>query len=307
MRIRELTSGFFRSFQRHSITVVLSLVVLSGLYGLFGLGALAAFNTRDLLSRWGNQVEITVYLSEGVSQSATENVQAQIKSLPHVATAQLISKEQAKLQFSEHLQSYAPDLARDPEFENIFPASIVTKLDGSNGRDEIEQIAKTIRSFPEVAEVNYGQEWISNFKNFAGALQKIGFILFVLFGLSGLFIIGNLQRMTIAERTEEIEIMELIGATAARIRTPFLFDGALLGLLASIVGLSFCSFLFYLQSKIVTQDLPFLDVLGQFRFFNFAESATFCAFGTGLGWIGSWFATRHIRDSWFASKRKQST
>ena len=88
-----------------------------------------------------------------------------------------------------------------------------------------------------VATVEQVQDLVDRVLTVTNLLRTVGLVLLALVGLTVLFIIVNTIRLAVVARSEEIEIMRLVGASDAFIRWPFIFEGALVGLLGALITL----------------------------------------------------------------------
>ena len=106
-----------------------------------------------------------------------------------------------------------------------------------------------------------------------------------------LFIIVNTIRLAVVARAEEIEIMRLVGASDAFIRWPFVFEGALVGLLGAALTLGCCSYV--AADPIGDFMVGFFQVL-PLSFGSLAQRADVLigGAGMGLGVLGSWVSVR---------------
>jgi cell division transport system permease protein len=101
-----------------------------------------------------------------------------------------------------------------------------------------------------------------------------------------IIIIGTTIRMAVLQRSREIAIMRLVGATDGFIRSPFLLQGALKGLLGGVVavGLSYGAFL--LINRLLIQA----------AFFTPVQALAILGFGTLIGLLGSQLSVgRHLK------------
>ena len=123
-----------------------------------------------------------------------------------------------------------------------------------------------------------------------GILRTAGTVLLIVVGLIVLFIIVNTIRLAVFARAEEIEIMRLVGASDAFIRWPFVFEGAFVGLLGSLLTLGI---LFAASDPLTTFMTDFFRVLPlQFGTLTRDIVLLVTAAGVGLGVIGSWLSVR---------------
>jgi cell division transport system permease protein len=109
-------------------------------------------------------------------------------------------------------------------------------------------------------------------------------------GLIVLFIIVNTIRLAVVARAEEIEIMRLVGASDAFIRWPFVFEGALVGLLGALVTLGL---LVAAADPLSAAMVGFFNVLPlQLGALGRDTAVIVTATGLGLGVVGSWLSVR---------------
>jgi cell division transport system permease protein len=121
-------------------------------------------------------------------------------------------------------------------------------------------------------------------------VRSAGVAMVTIVGLIVLFIIVNTIRLAVVARAEEIEIMRLVGASDAFIRWPFVFEGALVGLLGAVITLG----LLYAGSEPLSQAMVgFFNVLPlELGSVGRDTAVIVMATGVGLGVLGSWLSVR---------------
>lgn len=280
--IREALAAFRRAPMLTGLSatmIALSLLVV----GLFGI---AAYNIKRVLERVEARVEIVAYIRDDADYKAVRLAQNEIEHMPEVRETRYISRAQA-------LEIAKQEL---PEFRNLFgtidanplPASIEVALKpGQQGAEAVKHVADEIAVFPFVEEVRYGQDWLDKvylLRRVAGAATLV---LGGAFAAVAALIIGTAVRMAIFARRDEILIMRLVGATDAFVRSPFLIEGLVTGLIGAVLALlaSYAIFDLLSASLFKLEWLPDLWVIG------------LLAAGGTLGALSSGIAVRrHLRE-----------
>ena len=261
-----------------------------------------AFELRQILSVWGDAVQMTVYLEDGAAQEQIQELEKGLRGNTDVKDVQYISPSHAVGMFKEQLASFAPDLLSDPEFSQPFPAAYRVRLQAAGNLQKLEALASDILTFEAVEDVTYGQGWVKNYSAFVeGATQLTGVLACIIL-LSTLLIVGNSIRSSFSNRADEIEVLELLGATRSSIRRPFIMEGAFLGFVASSIALGVNIVLPSMQSYISSTS-PLLARVVE------AQTATpwwlifVPVVGIFTGALGSWFAVRKMNTGWSARQR----
>jgi cell division transport system permease protein len=118
----------------------------------------------------------------------------------------------------------------------------------------------------------------------------------VLLGAAILVIIGNTIRLDIQNRSEEIEVTKLIGASNAFVRRPFLYSGLWYGLGGGLLALALVSYGLYALQEPVARLSGLYNSRFSILALNLDESLLIVATGIALGLAGSWVAAaRHMR------------
>lgn len=300
-------NSIFKSIQRswthHFGTQFSTLIVLCGAFSVIVCTMLISQNLTRVLASWGETVQVTAYLEESSDESVTEKIATEMKKLTEVAKIEYVDRDMATTNFKEQMASYAPGLLSDSDFANPFPASFRVTLNDGAKPEKLREVSEAIRAFDGIEEVSYGQSWVANYSTFAKVISNFGQALVVLLLAGGLMIVGNSVRASVAVRREDVEILELVGATKGMIRTPFLVEGALIGLVAAAMALVLNFALYSFAIEVLSESLGFMRFTEILSFASLMTVVSVLTLGAAVGLAGAYFAVRSLNDGWSASRR----
>jgi cell division transport system permease protein len=221
-------------FLMQPFAAALSIVVI-GIAILLPLCLYVFFeNLSAAAARLDADPNINIYLQIGANESDTKQVAKRIKGIQNSGTVKFLSREQALAEMrrfggvSDLLSSL--DTNPLPNAFSVRPNSTDPSI--------LEAMRAEIAAIPKVEVVVMDFEWAQKLRRFANFAERIVAILAFVLALAVSFVIGNTIRLQMLTQKDEIDVSRLIGATHNFIRRPFLYYGALQGLLASFVALA---------------------------------------------------------------------
>lgn len=189
-----------------------------------------------------DKIDISIYLNDSITPEQLTNLRTKLETNPEVGSVRYISKADALAQWRKQHAGDAKLLEATSEADNPLPASFAIR---AKDPKKLELISALVQE-PDVAAGLDPKEPISYYGNnkttidriisFSSFFSTAGLIVSVIFVTISFLIIFNTIRMAIFTRRDEIEIMKLVGATKWFVRGPFLFEAALYGLVAAIIG-----------------------------------------------------------------------
>ena len=189
-------------------------------------------NIERLGGSWQRAAQISLYLKLDTSVRDGEALREQIRTLPGVADAEYVSREQALNEFQQ--QSGLGEALRELP-ENPLPGVVVVTPNEVD-KPALDALRQRLAELPHVELAQLDLVWVERL----AAILKLGdrfvFGLTVLLVSALLLVIGNTIRLHIENRRTEIEVIKLVGGTDSYVRRPFLYMGALYGLGAGILS-----------------------------------------------------------------------
>ena len=162
-------------------------------------------------------------------------------------------------------------------------ASIVTFLEGNKFRPVVDKI-----NFYENEAV------INRVQSISRGVGNWGLAVTLILAFIAIMVTFNTIRLTIYNQKNEIEIMRLVGGSNWHIKAPYLIEGGLYGIFASVIAVVvFYPTLWFISSKIGVL-IPGISLIGYFVFNVLQFVPLIFAIGIALGIISSWIAIRRF-------------
>ncbi len=261
-------------------TVALSLLIL-------GMFLIMVLNLNNMASNLESQVQVSVYLQEGLSDVEIREVGTRITKIPGVNQVLFIDKEEAMNRFKERLGEQQ-SILQALDGNNPLPNAFEVKMDKP---ERVKPVAQTISQFKGVENAKFGQEVVEQLFSLTKMIRVFGVILIGFLALAALFIISNTIRITVFARRKEIGIMKYVGATDWFIRWPFLLEGIILGFGGALVAVVLLNRTYGALIHQVYESLAFLPLIPQYPFIT-NISILLLLVGTGIGALGSTISLR---------------
>jgi cell division transport system permease protein len=281
--IRRAWQGFWRNALMSlaaTLTMVLMLLLLSGFFILQNV-LLAS------LSYVEQKVEVVAYVENTATQDQVDALVAKVDAMPETASVEFVSRDEALRRFREaQLAQGREDLTKYLEANPLY-ASINVKLTAPG---DLDTVVAALQHEPIVRNVLNIKALVDRVVTVTSVVRTAGVAMVAIVGLIVLFIIVNTIRLAVVARAEEIEIMRLVGASDAFIRWPFVFEGALVGLLGALITLGL---LVAAADPLSAAMVGFFNVL-PLQLGSLARDTAIIVTvtGVGLGVLGSWLSVR---------------
>lgn len=184
------------------------------------------------------RIDVAIFFKETATEAGILALKSQVEGIDGVRGVVYTSSQDALELFLADNRNR--DIIRDiisPE-ENFLPASLEIKITDPYLIEGIVGQAQGMDRGRLISETSLedNQKIIERLRDLGGFIQRSSLILALVFLIIAILIIFNTIRMTIFTRREEIEIMKLVGATDWYIRWPFVFEGIVYGLMATVLS-----------------------------------------------------------------------
>jgi cell division transport system permease protein len=271
--------AFGKLMQQRGASLLNALVIGVALSLPAGGYALLA-NLQGAAQRFTVEPQLSVFLRH---EARRADLEPRLKADARIAQMRFVSREEAlrELRQAEGLAEVVAALERNP-----LPDAFVLRAREPSAA-ALEALAADLRTLPGIARVQVDSAWAQRL----GALARIGKLalafLAALLATGLIAVTFNTIRLQILTLRGEIEVSQLLGATDAFVRRPFLYLGVLQGLAGGILGLA------VLWAGIATLNRPVRELAQtygsdfQLALLPWPEALVLLAAAALLGWLGA--------------------
>ena len=238
---------------------------------------LLAYGSSTTLKYFETKPQLMAYLVKDGTQEDAERISKKLQSDPRVERVKIVTQEEA-LQIYKELSSSQPLIS-----EFLSPKTLPISIDFSVADLKFTQeLISELEKDPKIDEINFtaslgtGQsleEAVDKLSNISKYLKIAGGVTLTFLILSSLLVLLVIIGMRISSRRDEIEILQLLGATSGFIRSPFIAEGVFYAVVGAFAGWLLASLLtLYLSPSLVAYfaGVPFLpkDLFGLLKLFG---------------------------------------
>ena len=220
----------FRSIKTHGFMSFASVTIITACLIIMGCITLLSLNIDSLIGDLEQQNEVVAFVDESiVDEAQAAALQPSVLGVENVLSADFVSRNSAMNSFMSKYDDRLMEGIDETVFRHRFVIHLV----------DISQMADTkaqLEAIPGIAKVNAHIEYANRFVRVRNIVSVVSLVLTVILVFVSFFIMSNTIKLTTYGRREEIAIMKMVGATNSFIRTPFVIEGLILGLLGGLFG-----------------------------------------------------------------------
>jgi cell division transport system permease protein len=281
-------SSSYDKFQKRRLISSYFSVVLSVFLVLFLLGMLGLFiiNSKKLADDFRENIAMTVFFKNEANDTIIKSFNAELKKAPFAKTFEYVSKDAAAKQHTDIIgEDFVTFLGENP-LQNSF--DIHLKADYVY-RDSIAKVESQLRKNPMISDIVYDKQLVNLVNDNIKKVSMWILIISGFFTIIAVLLINSSLRLSIHSNRFIIKTMQMVGATKAFIRKPFVLRSVRLGMIgAGLAILALIGVLIYLES-----NFPNLGLLDDQLLIALVLISVF-ALGVLITWLSTYFATQRF-------------
>lgn len=206
---------------------------------IVAVAIIASFNVNNFTNLIESDLTIVAFIENDTTDKQLNLIEDEIKDISNIQEIKFISKEEVGEQIKEESEVFKVVLDEFEDDESPLKDTYQIKV---KDIEKIKDTAEKIKSIDNVAVVRYGEGMVEKLVSAFDSIKKVTYGIVIALVIVTIFLIVNTIKLTISARKREISIMRLVGASNFTIKTPFIVEGMILGVLGSIVPIIFTTY-----------------------------------------------------------------
>lgn len=217
-----------KSIRRNGLMSIAALTTVTVAMAVLGGSLFTIYRLKQFADSQPRRFEILAFVEPKADAATVESVRDRATRIPGVASVRVYTKDQALRDLQAEDRRQHTEIVASLEGINPLPDRIDVRV---SDPAVTERVAGELRSprFPEIEQVRDENDALSKLIALSNVIRNVGGAVAVLLFIATAFVIQNTIRLTIYARRREIRVMQLVGATPAFIRLPFLLEGTFYG------------------------------------------------------------------------------
>ncbi len=269
------------------LTVILSMAVL-------GASFLVGYAVDNATQRWEGGIEFVVWMNPDATPEQDASIAQALDESPEIESSNYVDQQEAFEEFQDLFRD-EPALLEAITPEDLPPSYRVVPVDPD--ADSIEALAATFEGRPGVRSVVSSQEAIKEIQKVSDRIRFVLLCVSIALVVVAVILMFITISVAISARSNEVEVMKLVGATNWFIRVPFMLEGLVHGVIGG--GLAVLALRFFdtyvIDSFNSASNLKLLAGFSTDSTQLFNVSAGVFIGGAVVGMLGAGFAvSRHL-------------
>ena len=286
--IRDAFKSVFRNFSLSLASISCIAITLI----IVAVSIVVSFNVENFTQEIERDLTIVVFVDNDATQEEVNNVKQELEKINEINKKEIVYKDKNSIKndMAKESEVFNTVMAEWDEKDNPLKDTFQVKVKNA---EKIGVTADKIKKIKKVSVVRYGEGMVEKMISSFETIKKITYIAVIALILVTICLIINTIKLTIFSRKREISIMRLVGASNFTIKTPFIIEGMILGMIGSLLPIGLIIFGYpALYDKLGGYVFsPLVKLIGSASFV-YTTSLIVLVIGIIVGMIGSASAVR---------------
>ena len=286
--IRDAFKSVFRNFSLSLASISCIAITLI----IVAVSIVVSFNVENFTQEIQRDLTIVVFVDNDATQEEVNNVKQELEKINEINKKEIVYKDKNSIKndMAKESEVFNTVMAEWDEKDNPLKDTFQVKVKNA---EKIGVTADKIKKIKKVSVVRYGEGMVEKMISSFETIKKITYVAVIALILVTIFLIINTIKLTIFSRKREISIMRLVGASNFTIKTPFIIEGMILGMIGSLLPIGLIIFGYpALYDKLGGYVFsPLVKLIGSASFV-YTTSLIVLVIGIIVGMIGSASAVR---------------